>query len=138
MIEQLLHTAVERALHSLYGAQGQSIQFQKTRKDFEGDLTLVVFPLLRASKKGPEQTAQELGNYLQEHLREVCAFNVVKGFLNLSIAKSYWLSRFNSIYKEDNYGIVVPAKDAPTVLVEYSSPNTNKPCLLYTSPSPRD
>ena len=94
MIEQLLHIAVEKALQSLYGAEGQSIQFQKTRKDFDGDITLVVFPFLRTSKKGPEQTADELGQYLQEKVTEVCCYNVVKGFLNLSIDKSYWLSQF--------------------------------------------
>ena len=99
MIEQLLHTAVEKALQSLYGAEGQSIQFQKTRKDFDGDITLVVFPFLRTSKKGPEQTADELGQYLQEKVTEVCCYNVVKGFLNLSIDKSYWLSQFKTLYK---------------------------------------
>lgn len=130
MIEQLLHTAVEQALQSLYGAEGQSIQFQKTRKDFDGDITLVVFPFLRASKKGPEQTADELGQYLQEQVAEVCCYNVVKGFLNLSVDKSYWLSQFTSAYTVENYGTVEVSKDAPTYLVEYSSPNTNKPLHL--------
>ena len=87
MIEQLLYKAVEKAVLTLYEAEGQSIQFQKTRKDFEGDITLVVFPFLRVSKKGPEQTADELGQYLQEQVAEVCCYNVVKGFLNLSIDK---------------------------------------------------
>lgn len=130
MIEQLLHTAVEKALQSLYGAEEQSIQFQKTRKDFDGDITLVVFPFLRVSKKGPEQTADELGQYLQEQVAEVCCYNVVKGFLNLSIDKSYWLSQFNAVYPIENYGTVEVSKDAPTYLVEYSSPNTNKPLHL--------
>ena len=130
MIEQLLHTAVEKALQSLYGAEGQSIQFQKTRKDFDGDITLVVFPFLRASKKGPEQTADELGQYLQEKVAEVCCYNVVKGFLNLSIDKNYWLSQFKSLYNAENYGTVQVSEDAPTYLVEYSSPNTNKPLHL--------
>ena len=130
MIEQLLNTAVEKALQSLYGAEGQSIQFQKTRKDFDGDITLVVFPFLRASKKGPEQTADELGQYLQEKVAEVCCYNVVKGFLNLSIDKNYWLSQFKTLYKAENYGTVQVSEDAPTYLVEYSSPNTNKPLHL--------
>ncbi|MBF90245.1 MAG: arginine--tRNA ligase [Flavobacteriales bacterium] len=130
MIEQLLHTAVEKALQFLYLAEGQSIQFQKTRKDFDGDITLVVFPFLRASKKGPEQTANELGQYLQEKVAEVCCYNVVKGFLNLSIDKNYWLSQFITLYKAENYGIVKVSEDASTYLVEYSSPNTNKPLHL--------
>ena len=130
MIEQLLHTAVEKALHSLYGAQGLSIQFQKTRKDFDGDITLVVFPFLRASKKAPEQTADELGQYLKENIAEVYCYNVVKGFLNLSVDKSYWLSQFKILYKVENYGIVQVSEDAPTFLIEYSSPNTNKPLHL--------
>ena len=130
MIEQLLHKAVEKAVLTLYEAEWQSIQFQKTRKDFEGDITLVVFPFLRVSKKGPEQTADELGQYLQEQVAEVCCYNVVKGFLNLSIDKSYWLSQFSSINSLENYGTIEALKDAPTFLVEYSSPNTNKPLHL--------
>ena len=130
MIEQLLYKAVEKAVLTLYEAEGQSIQFQKTRKDFEGDITLVVFPFLRVSKKGPEQTADELGQYLQEQVAEVCCYNVVKGFLNLSIDKSYWLSQFSSINSIENYGTIEALKDAPTFLVEYSSPNTNKPLHL--------
>jgi arginyl-tRNA synthetase len=130
MIEQLLHTAVEEGLQSLYGAEGQSVQFQKTRKDFDGDITLVVFPLLRASKKGPEQTAEELGTYLQEKLSEVCCFNVVKGFLNLSIDKTYWLQQFQAAYETEHFGLKQAAADAATYLVEYSSPNTNKPLHL--------
>ena len=102
MIEQLLNTAVEKALQSLYGAEGQSIQFQKTRKDFDGDITLVVFPFLRASKKAPEQTADELGQYLKENIAEVYCYNVVKGFLNLSVDKSYWLSQFKILYKVED------------------------------------
>lgn len=130
MIEKLLHKAVEKAVLTLYEAEEQSIQFQKTRKDFEGDITLVVFPFLRVSKKGPEQTADELGQYLQEQVAEVCCYNVVKGFLNLSIDKSYWLSQFSSIYSLENYGTIEASKDASTFLVEYSSPNTNKPLHL--------
>ena len=85
---------------------------------------------MRVSKKGPEQTADELGQYLQEQVAEVCCYNVLKGFLNLSIDKSYWLSQFSSINSLENYGTIEVLKDAPTFLVEYSSPNTNKPLHL--------
>ena len=91
---------------------------------------MVVFPFLHVSKKGPEQTAEELGQYLQTQVFEVCCYNVVKGFLNLSIDKSYWLSQFKILYKSENYGTVQVSEDAPTFLVEYSSPNTNKPLHL--------
>ena len=114
----------------MYAVDEQNIQFQKTRKEFDGDITLVVFPLLRASKKSPEQTAKEIGHYLKEKVAEVSDFNVVKGFLNLSIAKTYWYSHFKQAYSTSNYGIVEVAEDAPTYLVEYSSPNTNKPLHL--------
>jgi len=130
MIEQILQNEIEKCLSKLYGAVEQSIRFQKTRKDFEGDITLVVFPLLRASKKGPEQTAEEIGNYLKEKVNEVADFNVVKGFLNLSISKNYWMQQFQMAYKTPNFGVVSPSVNSPTYLVEYSSPNTNKPIHL--------
>ena len=130
MIEQILEKEIEKCLAELYSAKGQSIQFQKTRKDFEGDITLVVFPLLRASKKRPEQTAEEIGKYLKEKVNEVADFNVVKGFLNLSISKNYWMQQFQLAYKTPNFGVVSPSVNSPTYLVEYSSPNTNKPIHL--------
>jgi len=130
MIEQILEKEIEKCLAELYSANGQSIQFQKTRKDFEGDITLVVFPLLRSSKKGAEQTAKEIGNYLKDKVNEVAAFNVVKGFLNLSISKNYWMQQFQLAYKTPNFGVVTPSVNSPTYLVEYSSPNTNKPIHL--------
>ncbi|OUV76209.1 MAG: arginine--tRNA ligase [Flavobacteriales bacterium TMED123] len=130
MIEQILKVEIAQCLSKLYAADEQNIQFQKTRKEFDGDITLVVFPLLRASKKSPERTAEEIGNYLKEKVAEVADFNVVKGFLNLSIAKTYWYSQFKQAYTTSNYGIVEEAKGAPTYLVEYSSPNTNKPLHL--------
>ena len=138
MIEQILHTEIEKCLLELYSSKNQNIQFQKTRKEFDGDITLVVFPLLRASKKGPEQTAEEIGNFLKESVKEVDNFNVVKGFLNLSISAEFWLNQFKIAYNTEHFGIQQAKKDDPTYLVEYCSPNTNKPCLLYTSPSPRD
>ena len=130
MIEEILKKEIEKCLAELYSATEQSIQFQKTRKDFKGDITLVVFPLLRASKKGPEKTAEEIGNYLKEKVTEVAGFNVVKGFLNLEITQEYWYNQFVLAYNIADYGTVKIAKNAPTYLVEYSSPNTNKPIHL--------
>jgi arginyl-tRNA synthetase len=130
MIEQILHSEIEKCLSELYSAEKQSIQFQKTRKEFDGDITLVVFPLLRSSKKGPEQTAEEMGNYLKEKVTEVSDFNVVKGFLNLSISSNFWFNQFVSAYKTTDYGMVKVDATAPTYLVEYCSPNTNKPLHL--------
>ena len=130
MIEQILQNEIEKCLSKLYGATNQSIQFQKTRKDFKGDVTLVVFPLLRASKKGPEQTAEEIGNYLKEKVSEVADYNVVKGFLNLSISKDYWMKQFQLAYKTLNFGLLSPSDNSSPYLVEYSSPNTNKPIHL--------
>ena len=130
MIEKILKQEIEKCLVELYLVTEQSIQFQKTRKDFKGDITLVVFSLLRASKKGPEQTAEEIGNYLKEKVKEVADFNVVKGFLNLEITKEYWYNLFVTAYNTDDYGVVKADKKAPIYLVEYSSPNTNKPIHL--------
>ena len=130
MIEEILKQEIEKCLAELYSATEQSIQFQKTRKDFEGDITLVVFSLLRASKKGPEQTAEEIGNFLKEKVKEVSDFNVVKGFLNLEITQEYWYNQFITAYNTDDYGVVKADENAPTYLVEYSSPNTNKPLHL--------
>ena len=130
MIEEILKQEIEKCLTELYSATEQSIQFQKTRKDFEGDITLVVFSLLRASKKGPEQTAEEIGNFLKEKVKEVSDFNVVKGFLNLEITQEYWYNQFITAYNTDDYGVVKADENAPIYLVEYSSPNTNKPLHL--------
>ncbi len=104
------------------------INIQDTRKEFEGQVTIVVFPIVRFSKKSPEQTANDLGNYLVDHLEEVTAFNVVKGFLNLSIADSYWLNLFNTQLLNPDFGTFKP--NGKKVMVEYSSPNTNKPLHL--------
>ena len=130
MIEEILKQEIEKCLSELYSATKQSIQFQKTRKDFEGDITLVVFPLLRVSKKEPEQTAEQIGEYLKEKVDEVADFNVVKGFLNLEITQEYWYNQFVTAYNTDDYGVVKADENAPTYLVEYSSPNTNKPIHL--------
>jgi arginyl-tRNA synthetase len=105
-----------------------AISIQDTRKEFEGQVTIVVFPIVRFSKKSPEQTANDLGNFLVENLNEVVAFNVVKGFLNLSIADSYWLNLFNTELLDPSFGTFKPS--GKKVMVEYSSPNTNKPLHL--------
>jgi arginyl-tRNA synthetase len=106
------------------------VQLQNTRKEFEGDITLVVFPFVRISKKSPELTANEIGEYLQHHVVEVDKFNVVKGFLNLVISSNYWISVLNSASSLENFGITEPTNSSKLVMVEYSSPNTNKPLHL--------
>jgi len=130
-IDQLLTQTLIQAVKELYGQDvpEKMVQVQKTRPEFEGDLTIVVFPLLRMSRKGPEQTAEELGNYFVEQLNEVDAFNVIKGFLNLSIAPGFWLNFFDDSRSETDFGKKAVAKTAP-VVIEYSSPNTNKPLHL--------
>ena len=132
MIEQQFSAAIRSAIQILYGvaiAPEQAV-LQKTKKEFEGHLTLVVFPFLRISKKSPEQTAQEIGEYLLEHEPSVASFNVIKGFLNLIIAGSNWIEMLNAMHAQETYGITHPAEEAPLVMIEYSSPNTNKPLHL--------
>jgi len=131
-IELQLIETVKEAVHELYSQTPdiKSVQIQKTRKDFDGDFTLVVFPLLRLSKKPPEQTAEELGEYLKNNVEKICEYNVIKGFLNLTINKSFWITFLNTVAGDDNYGIVKDKTDPKTILIEYSSPNTNKPLHL--------
>lgn len=127
-ILERLNTAIAEILKDLYELDNAPIDWQPTRKEFEGDLTLVVFPYLRSSRKKPEATAEEIGNALQEKLAEVQAYNVIKGFLNISIADTYWLSCLHGIQDLDGFGYA--SKNDETILVEYSSPNTNKPLHL--------
>ena len=132
-IEQKLVAAVIAALNTLYGQEvpEKMVQIQKTKKEFEGHLTLVVFPFLKMSKKGPEQTAQEIGEYLKQQAPELVAdYNAVKGFLNLTIASDCWIELLNSIHADAEYGITKATEDSPLVMIEYSSPNTNKPLHL--------
>lgn len=131
-IEQKLITSVISGLKALYGQDvpAAQVQLQKTKKEFEGHLTVVVFPFLRISKKGPEQTAQEIGEYLQANEPSVAAFNVIKGFLNLTIASSAWIELLNGIHADKQYGIIPATGNSPLVMIEYSSPNTNKPLHL--------
>ena len=132
-IEQKLTATVIAALNNLYGQEvaEKMVQLQKTKKEFEGHLTLVVFPFLKMSKKGPEQTAQEIGEYLKQNAPELVAdYNAVKGFLNLTIASDCWIELLNSIHADAQYGITKADENSPLVMIEYSSPNTNKPLHL--------
>ena len=126
-IEVFISEVVARAAQELYGTS-DNIQIQKTRKEFEGDYTVVVFPLLRASKKSPEATATELGEKIVATTPEISSFNVIKGFLNLAVDASFWAARFQEIILSENYGMA-PASGR-TIMIEYSSPNTNKPLHL--------
>lgn len=128
-IEQLLSEKTIHALNALYGSTVEKVSFEKTNPDFEGDLTLVVFPFLKISKKKPEGTAGEIGAYLQEHVPEIASFNVVKGFLNIVINDKFWLGYFKSVNGKEFISDTLP-ENAATVMVEYSSPNTNKPLHL--------
>lgn len=131
-LEQIIAHSAVCAVKALYGAdiKPEQLQLQKTKKEFEGQLTLVVFPLLRLSHKKPEETAQEIGNWLVENEKSVSGFNVVKGFLNLLISSDRWIGLLNNISADENYGIKKATEKSPLVMVEYSSPNTNKPLHL--------
>ncbi|MDU1891922.1 MAG: arginine--tRNA ligase [Dysgonomonas sp.] len=131
-IEARLQDAVVKAIESLYGQtiSPEQAVLQKTKKEFEGHYTLVVFPFLKTSKKSPEQTAQEIGEWLTANTTEVARFNVIKGFLNLSIATNCWLQQLNNIHSTSDFGIRKVTPESPLVMVEYSSPNTNKPLHL--------
>ena len=131
-IEALISKAAGEAVKALYGMEPSEkmLQLQKTRSEFEGNLTLVVFPFVKAAKKSPEQTAQEIGEYLQQNCGAVEKFNVVKGFLNLSIGDGAWTELLSAIDKDDHFGMKQATEDSPLVMIEYSSPNTNKPLHL--------
>jgi arginyl-tRNA synthetase len=123
---------VSEGILSLNGQEAsvKQIQFQKTRKEFEGDFTLVVFPFLKISKKKPEQTADDLGNFLKKEIPDIEGFNVVKGFLNLKLSSAYWINFLSTISAQQNFGIKEKESSGKTIMVEYSSPNTNKPLHL--------
>ena len=129
-LEAQILAALPKAVSSLYQAEMAENQFnlQETRKEFEGQITVVTFPITRVSKKSPEQTGEEIGAYLQEHIPEIVGFNVIKGFLNLCISDEYWFNQLKSRYLNPNFGIA--AANGRKVMVEYSSPNTNKPLHL--------
>lgn len=131
-IELIIRDKIVEAIERCYQQQidANLVQLQNTRKEFEGDVTVVVFPFVRLSRKSPEQTAAEIGDYLQANVEEVSKYNVVKGFLNLVISSDYWVSVLNTVSATDNYGITEATDSSQLVMVEYSSPNTNKPLHL--------
>ncbi len=127
-IQKVLDEKVKEAVSAIYGIALPTVEFQPTRKDFEGDVTVVVFPMLRHVKGNPVQIGEQIGTYLKKEVSEVSGFNVVKGFLNISISDSFYLSFFNKVKDNDEFGLIAVQDDA--VMVEYSSPNTNKPLHL--------
>ena len=129
-LQEILLENTKKAIAEHYGQQIENIEIQLTRKEFEGDYTIVLFPLLKLIKAKPEQIGEVLGAYLTEHVAEVTAYNVVKGFLNLTIADSYFLSFFGEIAAQERYGTTPITAESPAMIVEYSSPNTNKPLHL--------
>ncbi len=131
-IEEQILSCAQTAVKELYGAEvpAQMIQIQKTRPDFEGNLTLVTFPLLKTSRKSPEQTGEDIGAYMVANSTVVSGYNVVKGFLNLVIAPDAWLGLLNAINADEHYGEKQATDESPLVMIEYSSPNTNKPLHL--------
>ena len=131
-IEDKLTESILNGIKTLYNQEvpAKMVQLQKTKKEFEGHLTLVVFPFLKMSKKGPEQTAQEIGEYLKQNEPAIANYNVIKGFLNLTIASDVWIELLNRIHTDNQWGIQKADDNAPLVMIEYSSPNTNKPLHL--------
>ena len=128
-IEKWIAESVQGAVEALYGPlTGEQLQIQKTRKEFAGDYTLVTFPLLKKSRKNPEMTANEIGSWMQENVPQIKGFNVIKGFLNLELDPSFWADRFAEILADKNFGFAAPTNR--TIMIEYSSPNTNKPLHL--------
>lgn len=131
-METLLRSGIKEAVRILYNvvADDNLLQIQKTRKEFEGDFTLVVFPLSKTSRRSPEQTAREIGEYLTEKINAVSGYNVIRGFLNLIISPVEWSRRLAEMHADTGYGFLQPGQDAKTVVIEFSSPNTNKPLHL--------
>ena len=131
-IEAKIISSVTDGIKSLYGQEvaATQIQLQKTKKEFEGHLTLVVFPFLKMSRKSPEQTATEIGEYLKANCPAISAYNVIKGFLNLTISSDCWIELLNDIHATAQYGLTQATESSPLVMIEYSSPNTNKPLHL--------
>ena len=132
-IEERIIAGVQAAVKALYemDASAQQVQLQKTKAEFEGHLTVVVFPFVKAARKSPEQVGNEIGQYLLDHTEAVITkFNVVKGFLNLVISDAPWITLLNTINAEEKFGFVPVTEQSPLVMIEYSSPNTNKPLHL--------
>jgi arginyl-tRNA synthetase len=129
-LSQILKPSIEKAVQALFDIAIDKVEFQTTRKEFEGDITMVIFPLLKVVKSNPVELGNKLGNYLVENVAEVSRFNVVSGFLNIVISDEYYFNFFNEIRNDEKFGFVTPSPDDKAVMVEYSSPNTNKPLHL--------
>lgn len=129
-LSQILTPSIEKAVQALFDIAIDKVEFQTTRKEFEGDITMVIFPLLKIVKSNPVELGNKIGNYLVENVSEVSRFNVVSGFLNIVISDAYYLNFFNEIRENEKFGFVTPSADDKAVMVEYSSPNTNKPLHL--------
>jgi arginyl-tRNA synthetase len=129
-LSQILTPSIEKAIQTLFEVTIDKIEFQSTRKEFEGDITMVIFPLLKVVKSNPVELGNKIGNYLVENVAEVSRFNVVSGFLNIIISDGYYLNFFNEIRKDEKFGFVTPNENDTAIMVEYSSPNTNKPLHL--------
>jgi len=129
-IEQILASKVNEAVKKHYEVEPENIEFQPTRKDFEGDITLVVFPMLKQLRTSPAQLAEKIGKYLEDEVEEVAGYNVIQGFLNIVISDQYYINFFNDVKDREDFGILLPQSDASGIMVEYSSPNTNKPLHL--------
>jgi arginyl-tRNA synthetase len=129
-LSQILTPSIQKAIQALFDVTVDKIEFQTTRKEFEGDITMVIFPLLKVIKSNPVELGTKIGNYLVENVSEVSRFNVVSGFLNIVIADSYYLNFFNGIKDNNKFGYVTPNPEDKAIMVEYSSPNTNKPLHL--------
>lgn len=131
-IEVLVKENTLKAIKSLYNSdfEADKIQIQQTKKEFEGDFTIVIFPFVKLSKKNPEETGNEIGTFLTQTVSQICAFNVIKGFLNISISKTYWAEQLNMYLADEHFGMQKVTPQSSTVMVEYSSPNTNKPLHL--------
>lgn len=129
-LQHILTPSITKAIQDLFEVSVDKVEFQATRKEFEGDITMVIFPLLKLVKSNPVELGTQIGNYLVENVPEVARFNVVSGFLNIVISDSYYLNFFNGIKDDAKYGFVTPNPSEKAVMVEYSSPNTNKPLHL--------
>ncbi|WP_396603155.1 arginine--tRNA ligase [Algibacter sp. R77976] len=129
-LQETLSNYVKHAVKAEFSIDLETVEFQATRKEFAGDITVVVFPMLRFIKGNPVQIGETIGNYLVEHVDDVKAFNVVKGFLNIEVSDAYYITFFNSVKDDNTFGFVSPKADEKAVMVEYSSPNTNKPLHL--------
>lgn len=130
ILQQILTEKIQKAVQDLFDVTLEKVEFQATRREFEGDITVVIFPLLKLIKSNPVELGNKIGDYLVQNVTEVDRFNVVSGFLNIVISDAYYLNFFNGIKNADNFGFVAPKEDAKAIMVEFASPNTNKPLHL--------